>query len=362
MSSTLLKNFFLDFAGFHGWGNNKIFRLASGLDELAIRKPMQLGPGTLHATLVHLYGAQQVWLDRWLGNPTVGLPTGEGWSLADIQARQAELDHRMHALIESTEDDPDRFIDYRNFKGEPFRHRLSDLMLHVFNHAVHHRSQALHFLKHQGITIPGGLDYLFYKLANPTLEIDSKSADFCRRIGMEVGDKSLEFLEPSLEIVRRYEAYGDWGTLRVLNQARSLTDEQLDHDFAMGRGSLRETLLHLFDAECWWQEIWKGRQIPFPRSPKTMSISSLEEKWKSMAMQRSKLLESYGQSSMSREVICDFGIGPMRFRMAESLIQLCVHGTLHRAQANNMLRRHGVQVVPLDYVVYLRESIEAETK
>jgi uncharacterized damage-inducible protein DinB len=49
--------------------------------------------------------------------------------------------------------------------------------------------------------------------------------------------------------------------------------------------------------------------------------------------------------------------GPqVRFRVLESLVQLCCHGTHHRAQLINMLRHSGVTAPALDYVVWLRAT------
>ena len=41
--------------------------------------------------------------------------------------------------------------------------------------------------------------------------------------------------------------------------------------------------------------------------------------------------------------------GVERFRIIESLVQICAHGTHHRAQLINMLRHSGVTAPALDY-------------
>ncbi len=259
-----IQAFFRDFLGFHQWAGGKVFSLADGLSQEALNASMPLGPGSLQATLVHLYGAQRIWLDRWQGKPTAGLPTGEGWSLADLRSRQREVDDELETFIESRTDAAlNELVTYENLRRDKFSHRLSDLMLHVFNHGVHHRAQSLHFLKHQGRLIAGGLDYIFYKIANPTLTLDSEVAAGCRNYGLEVGNETAPYSSTSLDLIRRYQAYGDWAYRRVLQQAIVLNDEQLDHDWSMGHGSLRRTLLHLYDAECWWQKNWQGEKFLF---------------------------------------------------------------------------------------------------
>ncbi len=349
-------SFFQDFIRFHRWGNDKLQQLANGLDQKALEATMPLGPGSLLATLIHNIAAQRVWLDRWNSIPSPRFPNGEGWTLEDVFREQRTIDDELEAFLNSqTEQTLARLVEYRNLKGEAFQHRLSDLILHVLNHAVHHRAQSMHFLKRQNRTLAGGLDYIFYKIAHPTLLLEEVVAKRCRAFGLEVGSVANPYAAPSVEILQRYQSYSDWATLRLLQQANQLTAQQLDRDWQMGQGSFRKTLLHIYDAECWWQKIWNHVSVPFPRSPSNVSTPELFERWQEMAIERTKAVDAMGQTGIEATVHCDFGGGPLRFRVSESMIQLCVHGTLHRAQANNMLRNLGLNVLPIDYVVYLRE-------
>ncbi len=352
----LTRAFYQDLLQFHRWGNAKLFELADELNQAALEASMPLGPGSLRATLIHNIAAQRVWLDRWQGYATPRFPTGEDWSFQRIRDEQSAIDIELSTFIESqSEESFEANVHYQNLKGESFTHRLSDLLLHVLNHAVHHRAQSLHFLKRQNRILSGGLDYLFFKMANPTLVLDADVANGCRAYGLEVGSVEEPYSPPSVESIRRYQSYTDWATLRVLRQAIQLEPKMLDHDWKMGQGTFRATMLHLYDAECWWQKNWIQELAPFPRSSREMSMDTLILKWQEMAAKRSHHMATIGQSGLSNTVHCDFGGGPLRFRVSESMIQLCVHGTLHRAQANNMLRSLGVNILPLDYVVYLRE-------
>ncbi len=356
------ENFFFDFFRFHGWGNQKLLRLSENLSDEALDASVPLGPGSLRATFVHMIGAQQIWLDRWKNRPSGPFPTGEDWSIEKIRSELDSVDRELDEFLKaSSVSGFGQAIEYANLKGERHRHRLSDLLLHVLNHAVHHRSQLLHFLKRQGQTIPGGLDYIFFKLAYPTVLQRRDLADKCRAFGIETGSEASPFLLPSIELIVRYQSYGDWATRRIFEGARSLSDEQLDRDWTMGRGTLRKTLLHLYDAESFWQPIWQDQPLPFPSSSIETSIESLATKWEFLSEKRSRLVEQIGQAGIDKTVISDFGTGPLQFRIAESMIQLCVHGTLHRAQANNMLRSLGRAVEPLDYIVYLRDRLTEAT-
>ncbi len=358
--SELAVNFFTDLLRFHGWANQRLIRLADDLNDEALDASAPLGPGSLRATFVHIFGAQRIWLDRWKNLPSAPFPTGEGWSLQKIRNEFETIDSEFEKFIhDSASLGLDRWVDYENLKRERYQQRLSDLLLHVLNHAVHHRSQALNFLKRQGRTLPGGLDYIFYKLAHPTILQPNDVAEVCRKYGIETGSVAVEFQAPDIDLIARYQQYGDWALQRLLDEARTLSNDQLDRDWSMGHGSLRKTLLHLYDAEIWWQSNWQDKSIPFPKSPSDTSIDTLSSSWRAMASNRTRLLAEIGQAGLGRAVTANFGSGPLQFRISDSMLQLCVHGTLHRAQSNNMLRSLGRAVQPLDYVVYIREAPKA---
>ncbi|MCA1482020.1 DinB family protein, partial [Bradyrhizobium sp. NBAIM08] len=79
-----------------------------------------------------------------------------------------------------------RQVTYQNNARVEATRRLRDLLVHVANHGVHHRAQALHYLKHMGRTVPVGLDYLVYKLAYATVKQDSDVVANMRNYGLEV--------------------------------------------------------------------------------------------------------------------------------------------------------------------------------
>ena len=75
-----------------------------------------------------------------------------------------------------------------------------------------------------------------------------------------------------------------------------------------------------------------------------------------MTIGKLALLEQTGQLQLGDIVRVDFGngSGPLEFHLSESMIQLAVHGTLHRAQVTNMIRTAGKKPKSLDYVTWLR--------
>jgi uncharacterized damage-inducible protein DinB len=347
-----------DLESYHAWAMGKVLEQCKSLDSNALAAILPLGPGSLLATLKHMAAAEQVWLDRWLLKPNPSMQDMPD-SIVELESVFASLARDRTALLESDPNALSKSISYRNMKGESDEQKLGDLVLHVLNHGIHHRAQVVHFLKRQGKSFPGGLDYIFYRIARPTILLQADIAKGCRHWGLEVGETAVPYDAPDLESLVQYCRYGNWAMSRLFDQCCDMADETLDQDRGMGVGSIRKTLLHIYDAECFWQANWRTTGSPFPSTPPTTSIAELSKRWLEMSEKKLDYIYRLGQDQLGRSVTVDVGGGPMEYHLSESLLQLSVHGTLHRAQVTNMLRSTGKTPDGLDFVVWLRQSSRA---
>jgi uncharacterized damage-inducible protein DinB len=159
-----------------------------------------------------------------------------------------------------------------------------------------------------------------------------------------------------METIRSYFRYSDWGQERMLQAAGPLSDGQLDRKFEMGVGTLRETLAHIRDGEQWWLTNWtKGPGELFPEGPSAESIEAIAASFHKARDAREDFLRSVTDEGLARRIeatpapgmVCSF---PIRVTM----LQLCHHGTHHRAQAVNMLRHVGGEIPVLDVLEMLK--------
>jgi uncharacterized damage-inducible protein DinB len=347
---------FADLHAYHRWATRKLLALCKPLtgDQLDFAQPM--GPGSLRATLYHIWGAEFLWLSRWKGESPTSFPIDKTVTIDQLERLFAETDAEREAFLKTEAHNGfSRILEYRTLAGDAYSNRLSDLMLHVVNHGVHHRAQCLQFLKLAGVSVPGGLDYAFFRLANSTVELDEPSKRSCRAFGLEVGDAASPPVSHSPDLLRLYFGYGDWGMGRVFDLAAGLSEADLDRDFSMGRGSLRKNLLHLFAAEDWWRGNWRGENRTLSMLPDDTPIGELRARWFAGAEERNRLLDESTPESLQRIIWGDFGEGTLQFRLGETMLQHGVHGTHHRAQCVNILRRLGVETKPFDLVLWLRE-------
>jgi len=131
---------------YHWWANRRLFDVAAGLgEEVAAREAgTQFSFPTLRRMLAHIYEADWVWFQRWIGaspSPTK-LPGDEIPSLGVLRDRWDALEREQRAFIQGLAvTDLTRVVIYRNTAGREFRLALGPLLQHVANHATHHRSE-----------------------------------------------------------------------------------------------------------------------------------------------------------------------------------------------------------------------------
>lgn len=333
-------NLINDLYCYNDWANGRILDLCDGLTDEQLDAPRAMGFGSLRATLFHILFAEIAWLERWQGDPWREFQTDpDGKSVDQIRLELAEVaQNRRQFILKHSESQFSSVIKFQDSKKTPYEFQLRHLLLHVVNHGVHHRAQALNFLKQYDRTVVVGIDYSLYRLAKHAVEQTAGTVKALTGYGLAVGAKSEDGCEWDPETARRLFRYNDWATDKILEFANDVSDADLDRDQNMGPGSIRKTLLHLFDAEAWWVGNWTDGPHEFPVSSETTSLSDLSNRWSSLRERRDSLLDSVGESEAQRIVEVLAGGRPIRFRVGETIIHLGLHGTHHRAQLLNMLR------------------------
>jgi uncharacterized damage-inducible protein DinB len=340
------------------WANDRIVALSDGLTDGQLDEPREMGFGSLRNTMFHILAAEEIWLERWTSVPWRPFPVdAAGLPIREIGKRLERVATSRQALIDRERADGcQRICEYKDSKGNSHRNRLDGLLLHVANHGIHHRAQALNFLKHCGRTVPGGIDYLFFRFAKPSVAQEPATIESMRKYGMEVATGSSPPVPWDAKVIRDYFAYGDWCNDRLLELAAPMEVAALDRDFGMGIGTLRKTALHIADAERWWLKNWTAGPTQFEKAPTSTSIADLTSQWKQIRSERSRFIDTLDETSAQRVVTALVGPMSLRVPVIESLLQLCGHGTHHRAQLINMLRQSGVKAPDIDYVIWLRQA------
>jgi uncharacterized damage-inducible protein DinB len=143
------------------WGHDRAINGARQLSAAQLTAPIRPGFLSTLALLVHIMGAERLWLSRWQGeSPKSLLTVRDIPSLDALVTAWEPLRAEMRAFVLGM-DDPDREVIYRRTNGEEKRNVWWHVFMHVVNHGTEHRSQVALYLAMQGIDV-GNLDLIEY--------------------------------------------------------------------------------------------------------------------------------------------------------------------------------------------------------
>jgi uncharacterized damage-inducible protein DinB len=141
---------------YHYW---RVRRLLDACEALTPRQwDEPLGPswGSVHAVLAHMLAAEKIWLGRWKGVSAGALLAAEAVpTLAAVRQAWKGVEKELREFLKAC--DPARLkadLTYTNTKGKSFTLPLGGLMVHVVDHATHHRGELVTMLSLLGIPHP----------------------------------------------------------------------------------------------------------------------------------------------------------------------------------------------------------------
>ena len=147
----------------NGWANHRLLSACERLSQAEFTAPRSGFFPSLRATLNHILVIDRFYIDAMEGG-TFG---PAAWANCEpcetailLREAQREMDRRLIAVVEQLSwADLDRIVDIN--RGDHIQHeRMDRLLLHLFQHQIHHRGQAHAMLSATGVP-PPQLDEFF---------------------------------------------------------------------------------------------------------------------------------------------------------------------------------------------------------
>ncbi len=152
----------------------------------------------------------------------------------------------------------------------------------------------------------------------------------------------------AVQLLRRLHQYRAWSNRQLLDACRSLSREQLDAPFAIGQGSVWQSLVHLLAADALWLDAFEGRpDSPVPCATDFPDLAALADRWADLDRRWLAVLARLDGADLDRPVV-RADLRNQRFRLdgVDAHLQVCTHAAYTAAQVVNMLRRLGVAPLP----------------
>ena len=150
------------------WANDLAMDAAKKLPDESLRRDVGISHNSIFGTLLHMAGAEWIWLERWHGHSP---PKAEAWllwttescaDLATLHERWTDLINRRRQFVSGLDQARlDADLPYKLLSGDPSSLPLVNQMQHVANHATMHRGQVVGMIRQLGID-PPSTDLLFY--------------------------------------------------------------------------------------------------------------------------------------------------------------------------------------------------------
>ena len=138
------------------WARDRQLEACRTLNQEQFQRPLGNSFSSLRDTLVHLVGAEWVWLERLRGRSPKSLPAAEEFSdLKAVAERWRAVEQGMRSYLDGLrEAELSCKVCYTNFAGVTWEYPVWLVLLHLVNHQTYHRGQVTMFLRQLGARPP----------------------------------------------------------------------------------------------------------------------------------------------------------------------------------------------------------------
>ena len=155
-------NVWLDY---HYWARDVLFEAVAPLSPEQFTRPLESSFKSVRDTVAHIYGADWIWYNRWIGQAPTSLPAHDSWpDVASLRKAWVDLEGQVRAYVnEGGEDGVTRVHHYKSFAGQPFASPFWQMLTHVVNHGSYHRGQVTTLLRQLGAPPPKSTDMITFQ-------------------------------------------------------------------------------------------------------------------------------------------------------------------------------------------------------
>jgi uncharacterized damage-inducible protein DinB len=323
---------------YNEWANGQMLDAVSTLSGEEHARPVGGSFVSLHDTLVHLYGAEWIWLERSWGRSPRALPSRAQIPSFDLlRTNWRGLQQELKTFADGLQDNAlARPVTYVNPKGETWSYPLADILFDLVNHSTYHRGQVATLMRQLGKT-PLSTDYIRF--------LDA------------VAPKDMGPVGRSPEEISRLYAYHGWAHAKTLDSVAVLSGEEYARPVGGSFSTLRDTLAHVLGAEWVWLQRFGGDSpTALPPSQQAPTFEALKEQFRKteerlMAVVRSSTTEGMAQTL----TYVNFAGKTLVYPVGELLVHVANHATYHRGQVTTLLRQIGRTPEPTDYLLMIDE-------
>jgi len=137
---------------YNALADRRMLEAASALTREQFTKPLGSSFSSVRDTVVHIYGVEWLWLERFQGRSPAVIPDDKAFAdIAKLKTSWSAFEIILLNFVRRlTQEDLDRVMEYKTMKYGVYRNPLWQSMLHLVNHGTYHRGQVTTMLRQLG--------------------------------------------------------------------------------------------------------------------------------------------------------------------------------------------------------------------
>lgn len=163
-----MKELFIQYAEYTAWANRQLIEIILQLPEEKQQQVLKSSFNSIHNTLLHVLGAENIWWQRFHNNP--GIPASDKTNTASVAEALINQNQLMREWMASIpENQFQEILVYKNLKGIEYSEPYYQVLLHLFNHSTYHRGQLVTMLRNLDVAVIPATDFIvWFRLLNKT--------------------------------------------------------------------------------------------------------------------------------------------------------------------------------------------------
>ena len=163
----------------------------------------------------------------------------------------------------------------------------------------------------------------------------------------------------NLQDARHLINFNYWARNRMLEALEPLSLEQFTQELGGSFGSVRNTVVHTFSAECVWLLRWKGENPPGMLAPDGYpDLAAVRQAWTDNEAKMRQFFEPLDEAGLQKIIPYKTFAGLETASPLWQMLQHVVnHASYHRGQVTTLLRQLGAAPPKgTDLIAYYREN------
>jgi uncharacterized damage-inducible protein DinB len=138
---------------YNAWANQRSLQGAGQLSDEQFVEPLGSSFSSVRDTLVHILGAEWIWLERCHGRSPAAIPDNSNvQTVAALRAHWTPQTEQLLTFVHGlTQNDLDRVMEYKTINFGVYKNPVWQSLQHLANHGTYHRGQVTTLLRQLGV-------------------------------------------------------------------------------------------------------------------------------------------------------------------------------------------------------------------